>query len=254
VSTGYGLGIAVAKGIPAVLLVAAGAKPSPMFTQYVVYDPEMPAPRLAYLLAKQVEQVMTSVREPWDSPYREGERFVGVVTHVDLNGGYLLVVDPGRPGAILHASRMSPETRAALERLSVIPGWAVVAQVVGFDRERRSVLLRELPADQIATAREHVLLRVVASLMRSWRTLSLMLDTYEVVAPPERLKDVRAFIANMQGDIARIRAVRNAVAHGEQVNEETLRLAEESARAIVASLKPYVPSWAGWGSNPQPTA
>jgi hypothetical protein len=228
----FELGLAAAKRIPVVYLVAEGSTPAPVFEPYVTYDATLPAARTAFRIAKQVESVLDGTplagSEPWSPAYSVGERFIGIVSHVDPDGGYALVHTPGRPGALLHVTRMAKSRESTREGWLVAVGDAVYVKVVDVNVTRRAVYVEE--EGRVSSAPPSIV--PVAALYRHWADLDALvreIPTFDV--------ESHAAIDQERPTIDLIREVRNRLAHGEAVLPDLVDSASMQAARIVERLR-----------------
>lgn len=247
----FEVGIAVARRIPVVFLAAEGAIPSPVFTPYLEYNASLPAARLAYLIAKHADARRDPEPIPalysgdvWSPPYAFGDRFEGVVSHVESNAGYALVHTPRTAPAILHVSQMTSDLASRVENGAAAPGERVWVEVTEVDFVKHRVLLRQTEPTK-SRARN--------------RDLYLLAQFYENVWTLERLvRDLGAddlakhpLLGHDEArKIALLRKLRRDAAHGARLAREDLVWGALEAETLTAILG----KWAGRGSNPEPTA
>lgn len=231
-SISFTLGVAVSSRLPIVYLAAAGSETLAIFSPVLFYDAGAPPARTAFLVAKEVELALgphahaLGERDDWVPAYVVGERFEGVVAHVDREGGFALVGLPGRPAAMLHVSRMLPESAVQLRNGLVRPGFVVEVEVAAIDRRRRQVQLTEIFFREHGALPRDLRAQRQAELLANCAAIEAMLDD-SVGA---------AFLEQMRESMAFVRQVRNAVAHGEEVPDAALKDAVDVASYIARSL------------------
>jgi hypothetical protein len=220
----FELGVVTAKGTPVAYLAADGSMPSPVFAPFLSYDPETPAPKLAFMIAKHVDRLLESGRfeppqqasgEDWTPPYQMGERFEGVVTHADRRGGYLLVNTYGRGPAMLHVSKMTQSLAVTLEAGAIGPGAVLAVEVIGIDPTRKRVLLAEAARNAPLSLMPDPSTEGVARFLRNWAQIESYLGNS--LRPP-----AREYLDGIQGDLSWLRLLRNDIAHGGVVAQDSL--------------------------------
>lgn len=227
-SLSFQLGSAKALGLPILYLARRGAKVAPVFGPVLHYVTTESEARLAYVIARAIEDVVEG-RAPElelaeaseEHTYAPGDHFVGYVAHVS-SSGYVLVTEVGRQPSLLPFSMMvEPDLLNSGGRV-VLEGDLISVDVVDVDGDR--VTLRE--SDDPMPLRLSRQLRDAQSILRAALLIqSVVGDSTQVGAKSARSsREQRVFewMAIHPSASKRLREGRNILTHGDHVDTKDL--------------------------------
>jgi predicted RNA-binding protein with RPS1 domain len=256
----FALGVATALGTPLAYIATDQSRLSPVFRRVLIYDVDLPAPKLAFVFAKLIDEALMEspsgaqpaavdylaprgYAEPlpadddsWLTEYGVGERFEGVIAHVDTVGGFVLVSSPGRSTTMLHVSNMTTSKAAAFSEGRLSPGDPISVEVIAVDNQRRQVQLRDVVTITSPSSSNDARLADTTRILQAWSAIQYAVN----VAENESAKPgpvLQRWFNLYEPEIAVLRDVRNRLAHAEHVSETELAKAIEYADEVQSRLE-----------------